>query len=159
ENWKVRFLIARRPGPGRFLRPPALRELIAHCTIPEYAYSEFFVARLEDRCSTVSDQSAQPELVSQPGQFDDFDQLLLHRGDWLSSGDFDGPFAHTVSYTAAPDAQVLFAFEGSQLTWTFTRAANRGVGAVWIDGVLKGEVDLYSEKTRWQDQAIFSGLG
>ena len=45
------------------------------------------------------------------------------------------------------------------MTYVFTRAANRGIAAVTIDGAAKGTIDLYSVDPEWQTSAVFTGLG
>src|ERR1039458_10231427 len=50
DRWKVRYLIARKPTATQYARPLALRDLLDQCTIAEYAFDEFFVARLEPVC-------------------------------------------------------------------------------------------------------------
>ena len=37
DQWKVRYLIARKPTASQYARPLALRELLDQCTIAEYA--------------------------------------------------------------------------------------------------------------------------
>jgi hypothetical protein len=42
------------------------------------------------------------------------------------------------------------------VTYVFTKAPNRGLAAVSIDGVDRGEVDLYSPRTEWQSRVRFA---
>src|SRR5450759_2032757 len=44
DQWKVRYLIARKPTAAHYARPLALRELLDQCTIAEYAFDDIFVA-------------------------------------------------------------------------------------------------------------------
>jgi hypothetical protein len=50
------------------------------------------------------------------------------------------------------------AFEGTSITWIYTKAFNRGIGAVKIDGVLQGELDQYSLKPEWQSRTVYDNL-
>ena len=126
EQWNVHYLIARKPTASHYARPLALRELLDQCTIAEYVFGEFFVARLEPVCSTVAPLPAEPVLTAKPGTYDDLDPTILLRGDWERGDEFDSAFEHTVTYTDIPGAEIRFAFEGGELTYVFTKAANRG---------------------------------
>jgi glycosyltransferase involved in cell wall biosynthesis len=160
DQWKVRYLIARKPTASSYARPLALRELLDQCTIAEYAFDEFFVARLEPVCRTAATPlPADSVLTAKPGTYDDFDPAILLLGDWERSGGFEQAFQHTVSYTDIPGAEIRFAFEGSELTYVFTKAANRGIAAVTIDGDGKGRIDLYSVDPQWRSSVRFAGLG
>ena len=45
------------------------------------------------------------------------------------------------------------------MTYVFTKAANRGIAAVTIDGAGKGTIDLYSVDPQWQCSVHYAGLG
>jgi hypothetical protein len=155
KGWGVRYFIARKPAAGEYAHPPALRELLETCTTPEYEAGDFYLARLEPNCR----QRVEAEIVVPPGYYDDFDPAIRYRGDWTNSDKFDGPFQHTISYTNIPGAEAAFAFEGSSLVYMYTKAPNRGLAAITIDGVSKGTVDLYSPAVEWQASSRFCCLG
>ena len=111
--------------------------------------------RLPRRCDT----SVGAGDDRQPGIYDDFDPSILLRGDWERADEFEQAFRHTVTFTDIVGAEIRFAFEGSELTYVFTRAANRGIAAVTIDGAAKGTIDLYSVDPEWQSSVVFTGLG
>ncbi len=159
DQWKVRYLIARKPTASHYARPLALRELLDQCTVAEYAFGAFYVARLEPVCRTAAPLLAEPLLTAKPGTYDDFDPAILLRGDWERNDEFEQTFRHTVTYTDMPGAEIRFAFEGSQLMYVFTKAANRGIAAITIDGASKGSIDLYSVDPQWQSSVRFAGLG
>jgi hypothetical protein len=160
EQWKVRYFIARKPTASHYARPLALRDLLDQCTIAEYAYGDFFVARLEPVCRTAATPlPLEPVLTAKPGDYDDFDPAILLFGEWDRSDQFEQAFRHTVTYTDMPGAEIRFAFEGSELTYVFTRAANRGIAAITIDGVGKARIDLYSKEPQWRSFFRFTGLG
>ena len=54
DRWNVRYLIARKPTVSHYARPLALRDLLDQCTIAEYVFGEFYVARLEPVCSATA---------------------------------------------------------------------------------------------------------
>jgi hypothetical protein len=155
DGWGVRYFIARKPSAGEYTRPPALRELLETCTTPEYEAGDFYLARLEPNCVP----RVKTEIVVPPGYYDDFDPAIRYRGDWTSSDKFDGPFLHTISFTNIPGAEAAFAFEGSSLVYMYTKAPNRGLAAITIDGVGKGTIDLYAPTVEWQNSSRFCCLG
>jgi hypothetical protein len=136
-----------------------LRELLDQCTTAEYAFGDFYVARLEPVCRAIATLPLEPVLTAKPGIYDDFDPSILLRGDWERADEFEQAFRHTVTFTDTTGAEIRFAFEGSELTYVFTRAVNRGIAAVTIDGAAKGTIDLYSVDPEWQASAVFTGLG
>jgi hypothetical protein len=159
DRWKVRYLIARKPTASHYARPLVLRQLLDQCTIAEYAFGEFYVARLEPVCRAGATLPVEPLLTASRGTFDDFDPSILLRGDWERADEFEQAFRHTVTFTDLPGAEIRFAFEGSELTYVFTRAPNRGIAAIAIDGAPKGTIDLYSVDPEWRSSAVFKGLG
>jgi glycosyltransferase involved in cell wall biosynthesis len=164
EGWGVRYFIARKPSAGDYARPPALRELLETCTTPEYEAGDFYLARLEPDCGgrikgAAARAASRPEIVVPPGYYDDFDPAIRYRGDWTHSDKFDGPFQHTISFSDIPGAEATFAFEGSSLVYMYTKAPNRGLAAITIDGVGKGTIDLYAPAVEWQGSSRFCCLG
>ena len=159
DRWKVHYLIARKATASHYARPAALRELLDQCTIAEYVFREYYVARLEPVCREPATLPVEPVLTAKPGTYDDFDPSILLVGAWERDDAFEQAFDHTVSYTATPGAEIRFAFEGHELTYVFTRASNRGTATVSIDGASKGTIDLYSAEPEWQSSARFTGLG
>jgi hypothetical protein len=156
DQWKVRYLIARKPTVTQYARPLALRDLLDQCTVAEYAFGEFFAARLEPVCRAAATLPVDPALTAKPGTYDDLDPAILLRGDWERSDQYEQAFQHSVSYTDIPGAEIRFAFEGAELTYVFTKAVNRGIAAITIDGIDQGSVDLYSVKPKWQSSVHFT---
>ena len=68
-------------------------------------------------------------------------------------------YQKTVAFTDTAGAEAALAFEGDALTYVFTKAPNRGIAAITIDGVSKGRFDLYSPAIQWQSRLKFQGLG
>ena len=164
ESWGVRYLIARKPSAGEHAQPPALRELLETCTTPEYEAGGFYLARLEPDCGRRVEGAAvraagRPEIVVPPGYYDDFDPAIRYRGDWTNTDKFDGPFVHTITFSDIPGAEAAFAFEGNTLVYMYTKAPNRGLAAITIDGVSKGTIDLYAPTVEWQSSSRFCCLG
>ena len=164
EGWGVRYFIAPKPAAGEDAGPPALRELLDTCTTPEYEAGGFYVARLEPNCGArvegaAARDASRPEIVVPPGYYDDFDPAIRYRGNWTNSDKFDGPFLHTITFSEMPGAEAAFAFAGSSLVYTYSKAPNRGLAAITIDGVSKGTIDQYSPTVEWQSSSTFCCLG
>jgi len=155
EGWGVRYFIAPKPAAGEYAGPPALQVLLATCTTPEYEAGDFYLARLEPDCA----QRVGDGMVVPPGVYDDFDPAIRYRGDWDHSDKFDGPFLHTISFTDIPEAEAALAFAGKAVVYMYTKAPNRGLAAITIDGVSKGTIDLYSPTVEWRSSSRFCCLG
>jgi hypothetical protein len=161
----IRYFIARRQGPDDDrLAPSSLAEFVANCTTPLIENGRFYAAENARECDALSDAALEakiegmpPALVS-PGDYDDFDAALKFHGIWVRSRRFDGPFRHSISYTDSPGAKASFAFQGSSLTYMFTKSFNRGIADLEIDGA-PHEIDLYAAATQWQNRVEFCCLG
>jgi len=152
ESWKVEYFIAHKPAPGEKTRPPSLAALLMKCTVPEYESGDIYLARLEKNCGATADAApaAGPMVTVTRGFYDDFDPAIRFRGDWEQDTSFAAADRHTISYSNVPGAEFSIAFEGTALTYVFTKAPNRGIAAITIDGADSGTVDLYSPNVQWQ---------
>ena len=155
QQWKVEYFIAQRPLAHQLLRPPVLRELMALCTQAEFEAGGYYVAHLEPQCRP---QKPVPISVAQPGTYDDFDNAVRFHGDWQQSRGFDEPFRHTISYSMEAGDWAEFTFEGTAVTYLFTRAPNRGAAEIIIDDTSLGTVELYSPVIQWQSRQEYPGL-
>jgi len=151
EQWKIRYMILRRRRRGEWIRPEALRELLTYCAAPEYQYEMYYLARIEPGCPDNS-PAERPLATVGPGSYDDLDGVFRFRGDWEHRVDFDGPHFHSVSFSDVTGAEAALALEGRALTYVFTKAPNRGVAEIWVDGSQRGGVDLYSPRVEWQSR-------
>jgi hypothetical protein len=159
DQWKVRYLIARKPTVTNYARPLALRDLLDQCTFAEYASGDVFVARLEPVCRAAATLPLTPLVTADPGIYDDLDPAILLRGDWERSDQYEQAFKHSVTFSDTPGAEIRFLFSGGELTYVFARAPNRGVAAITIDGIDQGDLDLYSPQPQWQSSVTFKLLG
>ena len=149
EQWKIHYVIARRMPEGQWLRPQALRELLTWCSATEYQYENYYLAQLDPHCLDHL-PADRPLATVGSGRYDDFSAALRFRGDWDHRDEFDGPYLHSISFTDVAGAEAAIAFEGTALTYVFTKAPNRGIAEIWIDGVRHTEVDLYAPRIEWQ---------
>lgn len=153
KQWNVHYMVAPKPAFVTAVQAPALHELINQCAVPVYQTPSLYLARLDTDC-----KKAAPLLVP-PGRYDDFDPAIAFLGAWIQDRVWPQTYAHTVTYSNLPGSQVRFAFQGSKLTYVYTKAANRGRADVTIDGAHRATLDLYSAKTEWQSRTAFENLG
>jgi len=149
RSWKVGYFISPKASAGDEVQPPLFREMVERCTDEEFEQSYVYLAQLRPECRP---SRAELDLV---GLHDDHDPALLYRGDWTKARAADDPDRHTITYTNAPGSEVEIAFEGTALTYIYTKAENRGTAAVTVDGVHQGTLDLYSATLQWRSRTRF----
>jgi hypothetical protein len=152
QSWGVQYFIASKPSADDDVKPAALREMLERCTEVEYELGDQFLARLQPPCRP---RQERPAVALSRGFYDDFDPALLFRGDWTKSNSFDGPDRHTVTYSDTPGSEAQIVFEGTALTYEYTKAPNRGLAEVIVDGSSQGTIDLYSPNIEWQTHTRF----
>jgi hypothetical protein len=102
---------------------------------------------------------APPADAVSAGTYDDADPHLHFRSAWTRDTQFPEPWQHSVTYSNIPGASASLAFTGSAITYLYTRAKNRGVAEIWIDGRLRDSLDLYSASTAWRSRTRYDQLG
>jgi hypothetical protein len=118
--------------------------------------------RLEPDCAEQASTApimASGEAAVPPGAYDDADSRIRLREPWVHDPQFQDAYLHTLTYSDIPAASISLSFSGSAITYVYTRARNRGIAEVWIDGQLKGCVDLYAPDTAWKSRQRYEGLG
>ena len=103
--------------------------------------------------------AAVPWATVPPGRYDDSDARITLNAAWTRDTQFPDADQHTVSYSNIPGASASLLFHGQAITYVYTRASNRGIAEVWIDGVRRDRPDLYSPRTIWRSQSRYQGLG
>jgi len=91
------------------------------------------------------------------GTFDDVSDSIQYTGLWSRSPQ-PAAAGGTVSYSNDPGAVARLPFEGSQITYVYSKAPNRGIAEIRLDGVPRGDIDLYSPNNVWQARKTFSDL-
>ncbi len=91
------------------------------------------------------------------GVTDDGSPRLCWGGNWIIQR-FPQSIEGTLTYSGEADAQVNFAFRGTMLEYLCTKAFNRGLAEITIDGQPRGTLDLYSRDTVWRAPFRFDGL-
>jgi dolichol-phosphate mannosyltransferase len=164
EKWHIRYFVARET-PAKRIQPAALWQLLSYCTIEDRAFGAYSLVVLDPACESASeaalrDRMARRPLVTCPaGTYDDFDPRIRFLGDWIEDAySSTNAMSGTLTYTLEPGAEARFAFEGRSLTYVYTKAWNRGIAEIAIDGVTRGLVDLYSPRIEWQNRVTFCCL-
>lgn len=93
------------------------------------------------------------------GAYDDADPRIHLLDPWSRDAQFQDAYQHTLTYSNIPGATASLAFDGDAITYIYTRAFNRGIAEVWIDGQVRGQVDLYAHDTEWRSRQRYDGLG
>jgi hypothetical protein len=91
------------------------------------------------------------------GKFDGTSDEIDYYGSWTRAR-YPAAVDGTLNYSKAAGSSAQLSFEGTEITWVYARAGNRGIGSVKIDGVPRGEIDLYNPKIVWQSHTTFGGL-
>jgi hypothetical protein len=91
------------------------------------------------------------------GTFDDASDDIQYTGFW-THGLFPDSAGGTVSFSNDPRSVARLSFEGSEITYVYTKAFNRGIAEITLDGIARGDVDLYSKNTVWQARMAFRNL-
>src|SRR6185312_2298714 len=102
---------------------------------------------------------ATPLVPAPPGAYDDADAHVIWQSLWSHDTQFPDAARHTVTYSDVSGASVSLALTGDEVVYVYTRARNRGIAEVRIDGAPRGRVDLYSADTKWQSRTSFTELG
>jgi hypothetical protein len=98
-----------------------------------------------------------PHVELPAGAVDDTSPAIVYSGNW-QKGAFGSAFHGTLTYCDQPGALAQFSFVGTELQYVYTKAPNRGMALVTIDGSPRGAIDLYSPDIVWQVRTVFGGL-
>jgi hypothetical protein len=94
-----------------------------------------------------------------PGIYDDMETRIDYAGAWLHDRQFSGTAGQSITYSKQPGDALHFYFYGTAIEYVYTKAFNRGVAEVRIDGEVRAQIDLYSKETLYQQRSAFRGLG
>lgn len=82
----------------------------------------------------------------------------IHYSEGWGQGLFRSAYRETLTFSNKPGAWARFSFTGTSFQYTYTKAFNRGIALVLVDGREQGKVDLYDPSAVWQASTVFSGL-
>jgi hypothetical protein len=113
----------------------------------------------DDADESLAEPVAAPQAPVPPGLYDDPDPRIHLNAAWTRDPQFPDAENHTLTYSNIPGASASLAFHGSAITYVYTRAPNRGIAEVFIDGRLHGRADLYFPGVLWRSQTKYGNLG
>ena len=93
-----------------------------------------------------------------PGRYDDLEERIRYTGSWLHDLQFPESWEQSVTYSGNPGDGFQIQFTGRAITYIYTRAANRGIAEIWLDGQIQDPLDEYSARTAWQESRRVAGL-
>ncbi len=142
------------PSEPRLVTRPAVRAFLVMFTRQEYQSAGWQVSSLNESFAT---RATSPPVL--PGSYDDMDLSIDYWGQWSGGVDFTRAAHGSVTFSNRRGDWFRLSFEGSEVTWFYTQAFNRGRAEVFLDEASRGVVDLYSHVTVWQARTSFGGLG
>jgi len=150
QSQRIRLMVA--PADlNQVIRVP-LRRMLARLTDPLYEYAGWQVRTLQNPMP-----QAPPHSILYGGIYDDLDWQIDFLGRW-DSGRFLAAAGGSITYSNHPGDLFRAIFEGSGITWVYTKAFNRGLAEVRVDGRVVDRVDLYSKETLWRSRSRFEGF-
>jgi hypothetical protein len=152
----IRHFIYPDPASGVPVREALWKDLIDRCSQTEAGVPSgpggFRLANLRP-CTAAAAE------VPAAGVYDDPDPRISFFGYWSHDAQFAQAANHSVTYSDVPGASFQFTFRGTAITWVYTKALNRGIAQVFLDGQPRSEVDLYAPDTAWQSRSVFRAAG
>jgi hypothetical protein len=121
--------------------------------------SRLYVLKPAEAGDPPLDPAAIPQTAVPPGTYDDPDSRIYLYAAWTRDTQFPDADQHTLTYSNIPGASASLTFHGNEITYVHTRAPNRGIAEVFVDGVLKDRVDLYFPNTMWRSRTRYENLG
>jgi hypothetical protein len=94
-----------------------------------------------------------------PGAYEDSDERIEYSQGWIHDRQFAEATGRSVTYSDVGGEWLKFRFQGTKVTYFFTRALNRGIAEIRIDGSVKALVDAYLGQTKWQASREFEVSG
>ena len=153
EEYSIEYCVAPtadNPLQSKFFAVPLF--LQKH-TVPEAFAHDFYLARFYRKPKPKPKPRAKG-----PGAYDDTDSSIRYIGAWTLYNSFEEAANGTIIYSNTPGDSFRFEFQGTEISWVYTEASNRGMAAVSIDGEEEQIVDIYSSETHWRSRTTLSGL-
>jgi len=154
-DYRIHLVIAQLPSGNALIPATTQDTFLKHCTEAETSSGSFYVGRLKDACTDHPD----PFLSATLGEYDDVDPRIRYAGAW-TGGNFPEASHGTVTYSNTLGAEAVFHFVGAEVVYVYTKAFNRGVAEIIVDGASHGPLDLYSPSVEWRSRSrIVCGAG
>lgn len=91
------------------------------------------------------------------GTFDDSSDEIEYSGVW-NHGHWIPASGGTSSVSNLPGSSARLTFDGTEITWVYAKAFDRGIASVKIDRMPRDDVNQFSPKIVWQASTTFRGL-
>jgi len=91
-------------------------------------------------------------------RYDDLEKGIEYTGSWWHDHQFPQSSGQSLTYSEKQGDGFRIAFTGTAITYVFTKAANRGIADVRIDGGASVRINQYSSQTKWQETQRFGEL-
>jgi hypothetical protein len=114
--------------------------------------------RPDDTDGVPAEPVVAPDPPVPPGRYDDPDPRIRLNAAWTRDPQFPDAENHTLTYSNIPGASASLVFQGNAITYMYTRAPNRGIAEVFIDGQLQDRTDLYFPGVLWRSQTKYRNL-
>lgn len=121
----------------------------------DYAPDGTLELRFPAQAQPVADRPLQ---VAGAGWIDDQSPVLRYRGRWRPLRQFGRAYRGTVSYTDEAGAEVTLAFNGTSVSYLFTRAPSHGMAEVLLDGSRREAIDEFSSSIEWRSTVTYGSL-
>lgn len=121
----------------------------------DYAKDGTLTVRSPGPASAASENRSKP---CDSRMIDDQSPRPRYAGRWIPLRKFGLACGGTLSYTDEPGAEATLAFDGTSVTYVFTRAYTRGLAEVLIDGTRREVIDEYAPGVEWHAEATYGGL-
>ena len=156
EELSIEYFVAPTADNPLHFKFPAVPLFLQGYTAPEAFSRNFYLARLDRTIEPP--RPADPPRTKGSGVYDNMDSSIRYIGAWTFDNQFEEAANGTIVYSNNPGDGFRFQFQGGEISWVYTKAFNRGMAAVSIDGEEKETVDLYSSEIHWQSRTTLSGL-
>jgi hypothetical protein len=158
RRWNVqRFLI---PVTVEDIGSTVIREFATACVEPDLRIGSYESGHLSALCrQRIQELKNRRDALAARGKiYDDSGSSVQFVGSWIHDANFPLASFDTVTYSNASGASIRFAFQGAEVTYVYTSAANRGIARITLDGTPQPDLDLYSRQTDWQSTVSFDSL-
>ena len=157
---EIRYFIAPAEASGIVVAEPVLQSFLTEFTAPEHTAASYYVAKLGSKYTgaAAAARIVQGLMPVPPGRYDDSGARVSFSGRWYRDPQFARAANRTLTYSDTPGDSFRLTFTGARITYFYTRAPNRGIAEIFIDGESRMKLDMYGSTTEWQASTILSGL-
>jgi len=148
------LVISPRPGGSTPVSQVAMEEFLSRYVDPVALAAGYQAARVR-----VMPLPRRTGTTVSAGDHDDAAGDIAYHGAWSHNDNFPETRNRTVTYSNVPGNRFTLRFQGGEIVWIHTRAANRGIAEIFLDGTKIAELDLYRHTTEWQAEARYTAPG